>query len=297
MQTTIIRQLHSVKTFLVLMFSLVLSISALGQNYSFAVEKIGSGNPVLFIPGLISPGEVWRPLAEQLSKNYECHVFTLPGYAGQPALPEGPYLDRFRDEILRYIDENELAEVQLVGHSIGGFLSMLIAMEDQKPIQQLVIVDALPFFAKTFNPNAQDGFDEVAAEQYMSSFANITDPEQKEYRLQAARFMTKQEDYWDRMTDWALKSDLKTEAYSSHEMFGTDIREKIKSIQIPMTVIAAFDDNPNYPMFTKEGVKEIYQEQYKNAPDARLIIAENSRHFIMLDQEEWLYNQLLSLLK
>lgn len=282
---------------LIFLISTGLSPSVFGQAYSFAVDKIGSGKPVIFIPGLITSGEVWQPIAQEIANNYECHVLTLPGYAGQAPLSEGPYLERFRQEILQYIEQNQLEEVQLVGHSIGGFLSLMIALEDPSAIEQLFIVDALPFFAQTFNQDPPLGFDEVAARQYMDSFSKFDEAQVRQYRKQMAQSMTKQEEYWEKMVDWAMLSDAQTEAFSTYEMLGNDLRKRLKEIKVPITVFAAFDENPNFPMFTKEAVEEMYTSQYQHAPNLELIIAEGSRHFIMLDQEEWFLEQLSSVLK
>lgn len=285
--------------FAILIFLITIGLNAhvFGQDYNIAVEKIGSGKPVIFIPGLISSGEVWLPLAQQLADEYECHILTLPGYAGQAPLPDGPYLENFKKEIIEYIIANQLKDVQLVGHSIGGFISMMIAIEDQTSISQLVIIDALPFFAQTFSPDPQTGFNEQAAKQYMDTFRQFDEAQVRNYRKQVAQTMTKREEYWDKMVDWAMLSDPKTEAYSSHEMLGNDIRENLRDIKIPITVFAAYDENPNFPMFTKQAVEKTYMAQYQKAPNLQLIIADQSRHFIMLDQELWFHHQLLSVLK
>lgn len=294
---TINKKLRSQLATLIILIITGIHATAFGQDYSFAVEKIGSGKPVIFIPGLISSGEVWQSTAQQLADDYECHILTLPGYAGQAPLSDAPYLESFKLEILKYIKENQLKDVQLVGHSIGGFISMLIALENQRSIQQLVIVDALPFFAQTFSPNPQTGFNEQAAKQYMDTFRQFDEAQVWNYRKQVAQSMTKREEYWDKMVDWAMQSDAKTEAYSSHEMLGNDIREKLRDIKIPITVFAAHDENPDFPTYTKQAVEETYLAQYQKAPNLQLIIAEGSRHFIMLDQEEWFHQQLLSVLK
>ena len=285
--------------FVILIFLITIGLNAyvFGQNYNFSIEKIGTGNPVILIPGLISSGEVWLPLAQQLADEYECHILTLPGYAGQAPLPEGPYLESFKKEIIEYIIDNQLKDVHLVGHSIGGFISMMIALEDHTSIKQLIIIDAMPFFAQTFSQSPTLGFNEEAAKQYMDSFRQFDEAQVRNFRKQMAQSMTKRDEYWDKMVDWAMLSDLKTEAYSSHEMFGNDLREDLKNLLLPIVVFAAYDENPNFPMFTKKALEETYLAQYQKAPNLQLIIAENSRHFIMLDQEDWLYNQLKSVLK
>src|SRR4051812_3944889 len=54
----------------------------------FTVTVTGHGPPILFIPGLSSPGSVWDHAVAHLASNHECHVLTLAGFAGTPALPD-----------------------------------------------------------------------------------------------------------------------------------------------------------------------------------------------------------------
>lgn len=43
------------------------------------------------IPGLSSSGKVWDATVENWKSRFECHVFTLAGFAGQPRM-ESPSL-------------------------------------------------------------------------------------------------------------------------------------------------------------------------------------------------------------
>jgi pimeloyl-ACP methyl ester carboxylesterase len=94
---------------------------------AFAVTTVGHGPPIVFIPGLSSPGSVWDRAVAHLAKRYTCHVLTLAGFAGQPAMPGAPFLPRERDAILAYIRAHHLERPVVVGHSLGGFLAFAIA--------------------------------------------------------------------------------------------------------------------------------------------------------------------------
>src|SRR5206468_2702470 len=55
-------------------------------EYPFAVKVTGSGKPMILIPGLACSGDVWDSTVAHFKDRYECHVLTLAGFAGQPAL-------------------------------------------------------------------------------------------------------------------------------------------------------------------------------------------------------------------
>ena len=53
------------------------------------VEVVGEGRPVLMVPGLNSAGETWSETCAALQQDHvQCHIVTLPGFAGQPSAAE-----------------------------------------------------------------------------------------------------------------------------------------------------------------------------------------------------------------
>src|SRR6201990_3591494 len=118
----------------------------------FAVRTVGHGPPIVFIPGLSSPGSVWDREVTQLAARYTCYVLTLAGFAGQPAMPGEPFLPRERDAILAYIRTHHLDKPIIVGHSLGGFLAYAIAAEAPSEIGGVVAIDGLPFAPALADP-------------------------------------------------------------------------------------------------------------------------------------------------
>ncbi|GAB3750221.1 alpha/beta fold hydrolase [Spirosoma pomorum] len=95
------------------------------QPYSFQVTVTGKGQPVLLLPGYSCSGTVWNETVAHLQDRYECHVLTLPGYAGVAPIKQ-PVLQTVRDEIIRYIRDKRLDKPVLIGHSLGAFMSLWI---------------------------------------------------------------------------------------------------------------------------------------------------------------------------
>lgn len=286
--------IKSLCLFLVSILAVITAIEKVyGQSeFDFDVEITGEGNPVLFIPGLISSGEVWAETVSALSDRYECHVLTMPGFAGVPAQDNGPYLETWKSEIIRYVKENELNKVTLVGHSLGGFLSLWITAENLQELNQIIVVDALPFLAGTMNPNAETGFDENSAKQYMNSLSRMAQDQLQSTRMMMARGMTNDSTRWKVITEWSMNSDLKTEAYSATEMMGIDLREDIANITVPVLAIGAFDENPQFPGFTRERMEQTYLSQYHNIKNLQFEVADGAKHFIMFDKPEWMIEKM-----
>lgn len=278
---------------LIILLLTVSNVFAKVQNDKpFSVTVIGNGEPMLFIPGLSCSGTVWDSTVKKYSNKYQCHVFTLAGYAGQPPIENPPYLDTYKDAIIQYIKEKKLDHVILVGHSIGGFLALRIATEIQQRLQRVIIVDALPFFAGMTNSNAKDGFDEDAAKKAFAQFEKMDDIAIEANQLNTAKFLCADSTKWKTIASWGAKSDRKTMAYTMYEMLGNDIRQKIADIKIPVLVMAAFAPAAQYPTFTKEYVLSAYKQQYEHCKTCTVETTPLSKHFIMYDAPEWYFSKI-----
>ena len=67
------------------------------------------------------------------------------------------------------------------------------------------------------------------------------------------------------------------------EFSNTDLRERIKTIEIPSLILLE-------SMF--KNIKPMVAEQYKDLNNAQLEYADKGLHFIMYDDKEWYTNQL-----
>ena len=71
------------------------------------------------------------------------------------------------------------------------------------------------------------------------------------------------------------------------EMMGTDLREQIAAIKVPVLVLAAFKPQEQYPQFTKEYVEATFKKQYEKCTPCVVRVSANAKHFLMYDAPEW----------
>lgn len=264
-----------------------------GKCNAFTVKVTGKGQPMLLIPGATCSGDEWSQTVQHYSGQYQCHVFTLAGYAGTAPLPGGPYLETIKKQIEQYIVDQKLNNVILTGHSIGGYLALCIASEMKDHLQKAVVVDAMPFFALTMNPGAPDTFSESKAQAMLATYNQMDDKALKQSQIGMAKFLCRDSTRWDMIATWGQQSDRKTMAYTLTEMMSSDIRKKIAAIQVPVLVLAAYCKNEAYPGYTKESVAETYAEQYAACSTCRVHVADgNTKHFIMYDNPDWYFKEL-----
>ena len=267
-------------------------ISSLGQaqevNPSISVRVIGRGSPVLLIPGFTVPGESWDTTVRQLEKNHECHVVTLAGFGGMEPI-EFPWLPKINEALEDYINSNQLANVTVIGHSLGGTIATWLASRDNDLIAKIIVVDALPaagaLMFPNFNPDSiayQSPYNDRLLAMSEVDFANMA--------AGMSQGMSLNSEAREKIKNWTIQADRKTYVYGYTDYLRLDVRENLKNITIPVIVIAA--DMP----YGKEVVGQTYRGQYANLIDYELIIVENSAHFVMFDQQEWFIDQIQKIL-
>jgi len=92
-------------------------------------EEHGSGLPVVFVHGFPLDRSIWSPLVPLLKDHARLILPDLRGF-GKTAMPEGaePYSMRvLADDLLALVDHLGLEKVVLVGHSMGGYISLAFA--------------------------------------------------------------------------------------------------------------------------------------------------------------------------
>lgn len=72
---------------------------------SFDVTVSGEGRPIIYIPGLGCPGEMWQDTVAHFD-GYQAHVLTLAGFAGLPRI-NAPIGATVRKELVRYIRDRK----------------------------------------------------------------------------------------------------------------------------------------------------------------------------------------------
>ena len=255
---------------------------------AFAVEVTGKGKPMILIPGLSSSGEVWNGTVAHFKDKYQCHVLTLAGFAGQPRI-EGPFLETVRTELAAYIRSHKLGKPIIVGHSLGGFLALWLASSEPGLAGPLVIVDSLPFLPAVYNPAATPESSKPMAEQMRAGMAAGKEAFLKQSEVSVKSMVTKPEDVATVM-GWATKTDPVAAGDAMYDMFTHDLRDDIASIDSPALVLGTWIAYKEYA--TREQVEANFKTQYAKLKNAKIMLADNARHFIMLDDPNWLMAQM-----
>ena len=142
----------SKSTFTVLLIGVVawqtFAASAEPVSDRITVTVRGQGPDVVPIPGLASSSAVWDATAARLEGHYRLHIVQVAGFAGSPARAnaQGPVIQPTVDAIDAYLKTNKLNSAKVIGHSLGGLMGLMLAIQHPEDVGKLMIVDSLPFY-------------------------------------------------------------------------------------------------------------------------------------------------------
>jgi pimeloyl-ACP methyl ester carboxylesterase len=264
------------------LFSLFITGTLLAQNSPISIEKKGTGTPVILLPGFGCPGAVWDEYASQL-KNYQVQQVSYAGFNQLPAI-DTPWYNSLRNALVDHIKKEDLKNVHLIGHSMGGNLATEIAAILPDRVTKLVIVDALPCMREVMMPG-------MKAEQltynnpYNDQMLAMDQAEMAKYVKMMADNMTIDSAHSATIQKWMMLADRKTFVYGYTELLKMDLRDQLAKIKIPVLILgASFPD--------KKVTEANFQQQYTNLANKTILIANNSRHFIMFDEAGWMNNSI-----
>ncbi|AHM60490.1 alpha/beta hydrolase [Flammeovirgaceae bacterium 311] len=273
------------KKFILTLSLLFVTAFALAQSHqAIRVEKTGTtGDPVLFLPGFTSPGSVWKETIRNLEVEKQSYLISYAGFNG--ILPiDTPWYASIRKELLQYIEKENLTNLSIVGHSMGGNLAVDIAAAVPGRVKKLILVDAIPCMRELMMPG-------VAASQiqhnspYNQQMLRMSDEDLRKTAIMMANNMTNRQDRIDTLVQWSMEADRKTFVLGYTDLLKLDLREALKQVKAQTLILGA--------TFPDAGlVLENFEKQYANLPLKTIALATDSKHFIMFDQPEWFFEKV-----
>lgn len=151
------------------------------RDCRITLRRAGSGEALLYLHGA-GGGSVWTPFFDLLAQDFDVLVPEHPGF-GASDMPD--WFDNIHDLAYFYaqfLREQKLDKVHLVGHSIGGWLAMEMAVRDPGRFASLTLVSSAGIHVKGA-PKA-----DIFLWSYEEAMANaIFDPKIREMVLSRPR--------------------------------------------------------------------------------------------------------------
>jgi len=86
----------------------------------------------------------WREFAEYASSDYHVYAIDQRGHGNSEWASDGYAREKFVQDLSEFIEQKKLADVSLVGCSMGGWHSILYTHLNPKMVNKIVMVDIAP---------------------------------------------------------------------------------------------------------------------------------------------------------
>jgi len=146
------------------------------------VERGNGPEPMIFVHGFISSYRWWRSTIELLPENtYHAYAIDLRAAGESEQIETNHTLAQYAEDLAQFVDAMGFEKFILVGHSMGGGVSMQYALNHQDRLKALILVDPLAAFGTRIEQsitdwiNAQQGQPEGIRLLIMGAFATQPD--------------------------------------------------------------------------------------------------------------------------
>ena len=107
-------------------------------------RKVGENGPdFVVLHGLFGSGKNWRSFAGSLEEDFQVWTLDARNHGDSPHADSMSY-QQMAEDVVRFFDENELENVIILGHSMGGKTAMQLALRFPDRIAALIVVDIAP---------------------------------------------------------------------------------------------------------------------------------------------------------
>jgi len=230
-----------------------------GSNVAY--DQAGSGKSIVFVHGACENSSFWNH-QKILSDRFKIITLDLPGHGKSSPLSREIEIKAYADIVSEFVAKTCPDKAVLVGHSMGGAIALLNAIEHPGNLKGAVLVctgaklGVLPSIREGLRSRFEETVKSVVGPRQFSSKTN----------LETIRFVTNE----------ILKCDSRVAAGDYEACNSFDVRQKLQSISMPVLIIAGEEDKMA-PLTWSVYMKE-------NIPKSKLVVLRDSSHLPMLER-------------
>jgi pimeloyl-ACP methyl ester carboxylesterase len=91
-------------------------------------QKIeGSGKPLLILHGFLGMSDNWKSLGTQFAVDFQVHMLDLRNHGRSMHSDDFSY-EIMAQDVYEYCQAHNLENINIIGHSMGGKVAMLLAV-------------------------------------------------------------------------------------------------------------------------------------------------------------------------
>ncbi|WBX99163.1 alpha/beta fold hydrolase [Chryseobacterium gambrini] len=114
-------------------------------------ERKGNGKETLvLLHGFMENLSIWSDMEPHLSDNFSLLKIDLPGHGQSEIIAEVQTMEMMAEEVKKVLDHENINRIHLLGHSMGGYVSLAFAEKHPEYLKSLTL-----FFSTYFPDDAE----------------------------------------------------------------------------------------------------------------------------------------------
>lgn len=235
-------------------------------------EVYGRGRPVILLHGWLGSWGLWQETMAYLGRYYRTYALDFWGFGESGKKRETYAVQDFVSLVDQFMDRLGIAEAPLVGHSMGGTVSLSVAIQYPQRARKVVIIGSPIVGSSLAFPLKLAGYRFIAFMLFnmMWAFRGV---------MRAASPFICSNPRFPEMMDRDLSSTtVESFLRSIASLRRTDLRPMLPQIKIPVMGMFGKRDNIVNP--------NQWQPLIAGVPSAQIVLWDRAQHFIMMDEPQ-----------
>jgi aminoacrylate hydrolase len=229
-------------------------------------EDTGRGEPLLLVPGLSGRGSFWAAQVADLARDFRVIVHDHRGTARSTHSRIRYSVEQMADDVIRLMDALGVDSAHLAGHSTGGAIGQVLALEHPRRLRSLVLSATWagpdPYFRRLFESRKGVLLGQ-GVEAYLRASALYMSP---------PAWVSAHDALLDEQLAASLAEAAPVEVTASRidAILRHDRRARLHEIRLPALVIVAQDDAITPRFYSDELASRV--------PGAKLVVLDTGGH-------------------
>jgi 3-oxoadipate enol-lactonase len=223
----------------------------------------GSGTPIVLFHSLLADQSSFDRISQPLAATHQVVMLNLPGFGASDAV--GSNLDAIADHIAAAVGKFGFSQKPiLLGNGYGGFIALTLAIRHPAIPARLVLADCGACFSEPGRA-AFRGMSAAAKDKGLGAIADVA-----MRRLFAPEFQERNPALIAQRKERFLAVDPATFHGACDALASLDLREQLKSVEMPVLVLVGEHDEATPPPMSRELAAGV--------PDGTLVVLPGCAH-------------------
>jgi pimeloyl-ACP methyl ester carboxylesterase len=245
-------------------------------------EVYGRGRPVILLHGWLGSWGLWQETMGFLGRSYRTYALDFWGFGESGKKRETYAVQDFVGLVNQFMEQLGISQAPLVGHSMGGTVSLALAIQYPQRVRKVVVVGSPIVGSSLAFPLKLAGNKGIAFLLFNMMWAfrmgmRVVDP-----------FICRDPRFPEMMDRDLSRTTVESFLLSIASLRRTDLRPMLDKVKIPVLGIYGDRDNIVHP--------RQWQPLQEGVPHAKVIHWEKAQHFVMLDKPQEFMESLKSFL-